>query len=290
MAEEMSLEALRREVDTIDDALHDLLMRRAAATDSIARTKPRTGGHIALTHAMRPAREAQIMRRLMARHQGALAPATVARIFREVLSASLRAQVPFRVHVYLGAPEFADLAREYFGAGTPFTRHETASRVLNACGEEPDSLGVVPAPDAGTDAWWARLAPAGAGGPRVMARLPCVAREGGAVAYAVAAIEQEPTGDDTTFLLAEVAPSMSRGRLQEHLKAAEIHIRGLTGGGSGGGERRAFAPMLLEAEGFFAAGDARLAAFLAAAGESAAVIVPVGGYANPVRISEGAAS
>jgi len=280
MADGKSLDDLRREVDAIDDALHDLLMRRAGVTDAIAHTKPRTEGHIALKLAMRPAREAEIMRRLIARHAGGPPIATIIRVVREVLAASLAAQVPFRVHVFAGEPAFADLAHAYFGVGAPLTRYESVSRAVHAVAEDSNSLGVVPLPEAEGGQWWAELAPAGRDGPRVIAKLPFLAGEkiAGPAAYAIAAIEQEPTGDDTTLLLAEVAPSLSRTRLQSQLKESGIVVRPAAGGSS---QHRAH---LLEAQGFVARNDPRLAAFCVAAGDAVARIVPVGGFANPVTL------
>jgi len=254
MANAKPLEELRREVDAIDDALHDLLMRRAAVTDAIARTKPRTRGHIPLALAMRPAREAEIMRRFVARHTGSPPIGTVIRVIREVLAASLAAQTPVRVHV-VDEPAIGDLAHAYFGAETKLIRHDTASAVVGACAGDADSIGVMPLP--GNDRWWTRLAPAGSNGPRVIAKLPFIAGPG-PTAFAIAAIEQESTGDDTTLLLADASLSPAQ------LKDAGISARQVANG-------------LFAAEGFVARNDPRLATF-------ATHVVPIGGFANPVTI------
>ena len=279
MADGKSLEDLRREVDAIDDALDDLLMRRAAATGAIARLKPQAGGRVPLALAMRPAREAEIMRRIAARHRGAPPLATAIAVLREILSASLRAQVPFRLHVFAGPPEFADLAHGHFGTVTPLVRYESVSRVVHACGDDADSIGVVPFPSA-DDVWWTNLAPAGATGPRVIARLPYVAgATNGHAAYAIAAIEQEPSGDDTTLLRAEIAQSFSRTKLVSQLKDAGIVARVVAAGAAG---ERDYTPVLLEADGFVTRNDPRLAAFCAQVGLAAGSIFPVGGFANPI--------
>jgi chorismate mutase len=282
-AGEKSLGDLRREVDAIDDALHDILMRRARVTDAIARAKPRTDGRIPLALAMRPAREAEIMRRVVSRHAAPPPLATVIRVVREVLSASLFAQVNFRLHVLSGAPEIAELARGHFGAVAPMAKFENAARLINACGDDSDSIGVLPVGESG-ETWWTRLAPSGAQGPRVIAKLPFLVEGANAPsAYAIAAIEHEKTGDDTTLLLAEVESSVSRTRLVALLKDADIAGRVVAG--SGGGSR---GPVLIEAEGFIARDDARLEAFLAQGDMAGSTIVPVGGFANPV-MSAGAA-
>jgi chorismate mutase / prephenate dehydratase len=276
-----SLAGLRREIDAIDDALHDLIMRRASVTDAIAATKPRTDGRIPLSLAMRPAREAEIMRRVIARHKGSPPVATVVRVVREILAASLRAQVPYRVHVFGGAPEFAELAHAYFGAETPLMRYETVARTLHACGDDADSIAVVPLAETGSDTWWTRLAPAGNAGPRVVAKIPFVPGESKApAAYALAAIEQEATGDDTTMLLAQVEAELSRTRLLSQLKDAGIAAR-VVGGAAA--EKRALAPVLLEAEGFVERSNPRLLEFAAQTGS---IAHPVGGFANPAKAGD----
>jgi chorismate mutase len=63
-SESRGLTALRAELDGIDDALHDLLMRRAGVVERVARAGKRG--------ALRPGREAVIIRRLLGRHHGGL--------------------------------------------------------------------------------------------------------------------------------------------------------------------------------------------------------------------------
>ena len=59
------LAELRRRLDEIDDRMHDLLIERAEIVSLVAATK-RTGDQ----PAFQPAREAEIIRRLVGRHRG----------------------------------------------------------------------------------------------------------------------------------------------------------------------------------------------------------------------------
>src|SRR3546814_7390778 len=59
-----SLDDLRRQIDYIDDAIHDLLMRRPDLGRQIGRATGQGGVFI------RPGREARVLRRLVARHTG----------------------------------------------------------------------------------------------------------------------------------------------------------------------------------------------------------------------------
>lgn len=280
-----TLEDLRSEIDQIDDALHDLLMRRAEISRAIAEVKhardPQVGG---LATAFRPSREAAILRRLLNRHTGSLPKRVLARIWREIIASSLTVQSGFQLHVYAAEnhSEFVDLAHAHFGAFTPVKTHTRPSLVVHACAEEPNSLGVVPLPvlEEGGAAWWAQLAAAGEKGPRVVAKLPFAAPEGSIEAYAIAAIEQEPSGDDTTLLLVEFAPGVSRTRLRSALKAA-----GLDGKLVAAGQltnNKVPDELLLEVSGYVAPSDQRITDLSEAAGDIIGRVTTLGGFANPV--------
>ena len=87
-----SLEDLRRDIDAVDDAIHDLIMRRTALVHAVRATK--SDGL-----ALRPGREAVILRRLLARHRGAFPRPVLVRIWRELMGAMVRLQGPFSVAV-----------------------------------------------------------------------------------------------------------------------------------------------------------------------------------------------
>jgi len=279
---------LRTEIDRIDDALHDLLMRRAEVSRSIAAVKqaswPSGGG---LAAAFRPAREAAILRRLLTRHSGTLPQRLLVRVWREIIAASLTVQSGFQLHVLAAEnqAQLADLARAHFGSFTPVKIHGRPSLVVHACAEEPNSIGVVPLPEleeAGP-AWWAQLAPAGEKGPRIVAKLPFAAGPDDIAGYAIAAIEQEPTGDDTTLLLLEIAPSVSRTKLRSLLKSAGLEARLVAAGRLM--DKKVPDELLLEANGFVGREDPRLAKLTEAAGEIIGRVIPIGGFANPVALS-----
>src|SRR3954454_5148571 len=79
MLQNKTLDELRAKIDQVDDAMHDLLMYRADVTLAIGGAKQGTANG-ALAPAMRPAREAQILRRLLARHKGPLPPRVIVRV------------------------------------------------------------------------------------------------------------------------------------------------------------------------------------------------------------------
>jgi chorismate mutase len=165
------LAALRAEIDHIDETMHGLLMQRGEIIDRLIAVKQtqETGS------AFRPAREAEMMRRLVDRHHGILPLDTVESIWRVIISSFTYVQAPFSVHADLTDSPAAmrDSARFHFGFTVPFVAHTGAAGVVAAVSESRGDLGLVNA-EAGGSAWWAALEFDSA--PKIIARLPFVDR------------------------------------------------------------------------------------------------------------------
>ncbi len=167
------LAELRAEIDRIDESMHRLLMQRAEIIDRLIRVKKAQGGG----SAFRPAREADMMRRLVARHRGILPLDTAESIWRVIISTFTYVQSPYCVHADLSTGDAAmrDSARFHFGFTVPFQAHFGASSVVAAVAASGGDLGLVPALAlAGAGAWWSALEDAAA--PKIIARLPFVER------------------------------------------------------------------------------------------------------------------
>ncbi|HET7191058.1 MAG TPA: chorismate mutase [Pseudolabrys sp.] len=172
--EEPSLADLRKEIDRIDEGMHQLLIERGEIIDRLIAVKRSqdTG-----TSAFRPAREAEMMRRLVGRHKGILPLDTVESIWRVIISTFTYVQAPFSVHADLSAGDalMRDSARFHFGFTVPFVAHMGAAGVVAAVSTSKGDLGLVPAFDvASAGAWWNALEFDAA--PKIIARLPFVER------------------------------------------------------------------------------------------------------------------
>ena len=112
---DQQLAALRAEIDAIDSQLHDLLMRRTDLAVQVgevkARVQPLGGTPADGAKFIRPAREALILRRLVARHSGRLPKAVIVRMWREMISALLQVEGPFVVAVQAPKDDTALWAR-----------------------------------------------------------------------------------------------------------------------------------------------------------------------------------
>ena len=277
------LEELRRRLDEIDDKLHDLLIERAEIVSVVAASKRE--GNLA---AFQPGREAQIIRRLVDRHHGVFPVATLVRMWREMLAATVRLQSPFAVAVFapIESQGFWDLARDHYGSHTPMSAYRSIGQVIRAVTEGQASVGVLPMPqEEETDPWWRHLLSKDTDAPRVVARLPFGARGNArsqcADAFAIGRGVQPETGRDRVLLTAEASADISRDRIFRTLSSL-----GLVCTFFASYEHAGSALNLIEIEGFVPITDPRLDSFRVQLGGALHRLLPFGGYAIPLSAPE----
>jgi chorismate mutase len=270
---------LRRRLDEIDDKLHDLLIERAEIVSVVAASKKE--GNLP---AFQPGREAQIIRRLVDRHHGELPVATLVRMWREMLAATVRLQSPFAVAVFapIESQGFWDLARDHYGSHTPMSAYRSVGQVIRAVTEGQASVGVLPMPQDGeADPWWRHLLSKDDDAPRVVARLPFGARgnarNDGADAFVIGRWVQQETGRDRVLLAAESSTDISRGRIFRTLSSLGLVCTFFTSC-----EHAGSALSLIEIGGFVPIDDPRLDSFRAQLGSALHRLLPFGGYAIPL--------
>jgi len=220
-----TLAALRAELDRIDDALHDLLMERAGVVEQVAHTGKRG--------ALRPGREAAIIRRLLTRHHGSLPAQTLVRIWRELLAGTTAMQGGFSVAVCAadGDSSYVQAAREHFGALTPLRAHRSPAHAIGEVSAGTAAIAVLPLPsetEAPRDAWWTALLHKDEPRIHVIGRLPFwAARPEGAPdvqALVIAAVAPDASGADRSLLGLELPLEVSRARLVGALTAGGFEL------------------------------------------------------------------
>ncbi len=282
-----SLDSLRRDIDGIDDQMHELLMRRAEVVERIGAIKSKEAARVHI-----PAREAAILRRLVERHRDRLPAPVVVRIWRELFAAAALLQGPFTVAVH--APEdsvaYWDLARDHYGSCTRMSLHKTANPVIRAVVDGAATVAVLPFPEDGDpDPWWRLLVGAGGRTPRVVARLPFIDNQRGGSrrfgALSIARMDQEETGDDVSFLVVEADSDLSRGGLKRALTAARLPATDVAVWHD---EKNPKSRLhLIEIAGFVGREDTRMAAAMTEAGGSIGRVTGIGGYARPLGRRDG---
>lgn len=275
-----SLDDLRRRIDEIDDRLHDLIMERASIVESVGAAKRR--GSVA---AVRPGREALILRRLVERHRGRFSRSVLVRLWREIFSGAVMMQGEFAVAVsaFEEMPDYWDIARDHFGSHTPMIAFHSVGEVMRSLAEGRVQAAVLPLPAEGErEPWWPLLAHSGAAAPRIIARLPFAGRgsargDGGLDALAVGHGDTESTGSDRSFIALELSGELSRARLIAALKATGLAVTLFAGHRDAGGGATW---NLIELDDMVSEGDARLAQALSPL-EMVVRAVPLGAYAKP---------
>lgn len=218
-----TLAALRAELDRIDDNIHALLMARALVVEGVAALG--TQGKVAL----RPGREADIIRRLLRNHHGALPRQVLPRMWRELLAGTTGMQRSYVITVCEPNPgrEFVQCAREHFGALTPLRVHRTPAQAIGEVSAGRAIAAVLPMPaeeEQPALAWWTALLHRDEPRIYIVAKLPFWAQrpEGAPLVQAlvVATAAPDASADDRSFLGLELALDTSRARLLTLLTAA----------------------------------------------------------------------
>lgn len=138
----LDLKHIRSEIDQVDVQIHDLINRRARLAETVAHAKFAQEEQPLF---YRPEREAQVLRRIMQRNEGPLSDATVARLFREIMSACLALEAPQSI-AFLG-PEgtFTQVAAlKHFGQDAVVRPVTTIDEIFREVEAGSAHYGVVP--------------------------------------------------------------------------------------------------------------------------------------------------
>jgi len=290
---EPSLNSLRRQIDKIDDHIHDLLMRRIDVAHDIGEQKSQSQGV-----PYRPAREAQIMRRLAARHEGRFPFPVAVRIWREIISASLGVEGKFVVSVYVPEPfetglAYLNLAQTYFGSGTPLLQAQTEAGVLRAVRDGKASVGVLPITSdthttrASAEPWWYTLTVGGRDRPHIVATLPWLLRgkagNDDTRALAIARVTPEASGDDISLIAFESTENISRDRIRKEAESAGLS---LDWAATWTQDTQPTRWQLAEIDGFIPDSDPRLTSLFSTLENEVKRFVNLGCFAKPVNGTE----
>jgi chorismate mutase len=273
----VALSNLRRQIDEIDDQIHDLIMRRAGIVVEVGALK-------AEGPMVRPAREAEILRRLVKRNR-LLPTTTLVRIWREMIVAMTSLEGPLSVAVYLPDNDggYWDLARDYYGATVPLAAHQSPGAVLRAVSDHPGMIGILPWPREGegeSEPWWRYLASQEGALPRVVARLPFLTGHG-RDALVVARLPCEASGDDRSLVALELLVEQSRTHLLSLTKRAGLSARFITSAsGLADPPERLH---LFDVAGFLDSNDPRLAKLVEENPKHIRRVVAIGSYAVPIE-------
>jgi chorismate mutase / prephenate dehydratase len=195
-----ALDALRRELDALDEDLLNLLAKRRDVTQQVKSLKQVTAK--ATMSPLRPAREAQIHRRIMelAKAKG-LDPAYALRMWRGILTESSLSQATFAMHVSKRLSHTLGLRlrlREHFPA-MAVEEWKDEAQALMQVNVNPGDICVVE-----TEAPWIEACVAGkAGTAQIIGALPVVKDDPVPQLLIFGNAPMEASGHDETLLITE---------------------------------------------------------------------------------------
>lgn len=192
-----SLDAIRREIDSIDDQILRLLAQRFKATEKVKAKKAHDGS--ILSSPFRPAREATMMQRLVDEAAPPLNPELLVRLWRVILSASIQSQAPVILHMdtVLGQDLAARLLVARHFCDMDVQLHKAPSNALEAAGRAPGDLALV-APNSD---WASSFLEGASGEAQVIVTLPVLTRSPQPHILVFGHTAPQPSGDDETLLL-----------------------------------------------------------------------------------------
>mgnify|MGYP001806258685 FL=1 len=189
-----SLDAIRREIDAIDDNILRLLMQRFAATEKVKATKSHDGSISASP--FRPAREAAMMQRLIREAGASLSPELLVRLWRVILSASIQSQAPVTLHMdsALGQDLATRLLVAQHFCAMKVELHQSPAQALDRLARAQGDLALV----APSSDWASHFSPDGA---QVIVTLPMIAGGSQPQLLVFGHASPQPSGDDETLIL-----------------------------------------------------------------------------------------
>lgn len=278
-AENQTLDLLRREIDAIDMAIHDLIVKRGTIVEDVRKIKDGAGP------VLRPGREATVLRRLVEKHRGPFPVSALIAMWREMMAGFTWMQAPLSAAVYApaGQDRLTTLARNHFGRLTPLSPLSGVSACVRAVVEGSADVGVVPMPmDGEAEPWWTILVSSDEKTPRVIARLPFTFDVAGEQALVIALCARDVSEDEASLLALHLSERASRGRILQSVGDAGFEAPVLVAS-SEIEAGRCF--HLVEIASDIARDDARLSAFGVAFGPAFVEAQVIGGYARPLKLT-----
>ncbi|MDR1827563.1 MAG: chorismate mutase [Methylobacteriaceae bacterium] len=167
------LTAIRAQIDSIDEALHMLLLLRSDIIGRLIEVKKTSESG----SAFRPGRENEVLRQRAERHRGLLPFTCVENVWRVIISTFTWVQAPYTV---FGAVEgesdlMRDVARFNFGFTVPYQPLADAAAVIAAVKASRGDLGLIPVHHRAGTPWWEEFTPPEA--PKIIAELPLALHE-----------------------------------------------------------------------------------------------------------------
>ncbi len=210
---------IRREIDEIDGQLLALLQRRFVASERVRIAKLAFGE--ASGTPLRPAREARLIRRLIAARRDPLPLGVMVGVWRHIIAGSILVQAAASVNMTAETAADGDLREMLSGhfGSMPLAVHDGIEAVLAAVADDAMALAVLPV----EGNWLRHLDETGNGVLAVTGTLPFLSRNPSPELLMVSHATSAATGEDETLVL-------TSGRLPRDFTPTPLWRAKLNGG------------------------------------------------------------
>lgn len=266
---------LQKQIEDIDTELYNLLMKRTELVKQQGDTN-------AVANTL--GREATAIKKLLKNHHGDFPEYVIAKIWREILSASacLKEKLRFSIFGQEHNNSLINIVQEHFGSYVDYETYGSFGQVINALTAHEVQLAVIPCHnhDMNLKPWWNSFSAVSEEGLQVIAKLPFVCSKEAKTddeVYVVSLSVPDQSGADITLLSIETACDVSSSSLNEELEKIGFKDVKVLLTANIDDETKS---MLVEVNGYVRIGDKRL--------EQAAELYKnlkiVGAYARPVYL------
>lgn len=265
---------LQKRIEEIDTEMYNLLMQRTELV------KQQSDGD-AVENSL--GKEAASIKKLLRTHHGDFPEYVIAKIWREILTASAFLNDKLKISLYGQEHDnsLANIVQDHFGSYVDYETFGSFGQVMNALTSHETQLAVIPSDnhEINQKPWWSAFSAAPNGERlQVIAKLPFIRRKEAKdvnEVYVVSLSVADKSGSDISLLAVEVAADVSSSTVVDILEAAGFSdAKVLTIVPLENDEKSC----LVEANGYVKADDSRLKNL----DEAIKNISIVGAYAQPI--------
>ena len=285
-----NLKILRDRIDKIDQKLQQLLNERADISIQVKAVKTDKKSKL------KPGREAQILRSIVGRQNGNFPKTSLIKLWREILSASVKLQGKFNVAIHavdnrsIEQNGIVDGVRTHFGTNTSIVCLSSIDEVIRSIQLEKCEIGVLAMPTNDQNFWWIdlieylRAVEHSREKIQIIAKLPIIFNSDNSTEYLIIAkCKPDSSGNDNTFLAVEASKKLTSGFIQDHLNTNSLKLEIIAD--YNGKQKPGYFLYLLHADGFIREIDMEFKNLELHSSENSLDIKILGNYAEPIELS-----
>lgn len=269
-------DGIQKQIDSIDAEMYNLLMQRTELVKQLA------DGN-AVENSL--GNEAAVIKKLLRSHKGDFPEYVVAKIWREILTASAFLNDKLKISLYGQEHDnsLANIVQDHFGSYVDYETYSSFGQVMNALTSHDVQLAVIPCDNCEINQkpWWSALSAAPNGERlQIIAKLPFIRRKeakDSEEVYVISMSETDKSGSDISLLSVEVASDVSSSTVVDIFENAGFKGVKVICMAASADENKS---CLLEVNGYLKNDDERLGRL----DEAVKSLSIVGAYAQPVSL------